>query len=491
MVMSGNQSVSSILPPVYSSSGVERFDLINIPEGIVTNYHNFIDGAAGNSKSIVSSPHGSDVALTRADLGAKFLLPGNNETCFVFNSSTPSPSAVMPSLSSLIYVGNSLLDGTQPAWNFRVTFPETSFKVGAHVDQADGQLRLLTNAGNEGQVMVYSEFLNGTVPDASVFDVPSSCTAASAVTVPEDLWLPSLPSRRLTLMAENAAFVAKHNTDSSSSSFSLKLHPRFAGMPLEEAVAAPLVPPPPKSPKATTRSVYYRRRTEEAPASVDRRDDGAVAPIRDQGTCGSCWAFATAAAVETNVALASKTSADSLSPQNLLDCVTVGDGIIRPKGCFGGWPETALGFLVDNNYSLSRDAIYPYEAVTGAVCGIAGGGDDGGARIANYTAIEPGESSEADMAHAVAENGAVIAIVEVLQDFVFYDSGVYDQPLCTGALLSHAIAIVGYGTDSATGLDYWLIKNSFGMAWGESGYMKMRRGVNMCGIGNWALVPLA
>ena len=61
---------------------------------------------------------------------------------------------------------------------------------------------------------------------------------------------------------------------------------------------------------------------------------------------------------------------------------------------------------------------------------------------------------------------------------------------CTGAALNHAVTLVGYGHDAAVGMDYWLIKNSFGKSWGAGGYFRMQRGVNMCGIENWGAVPI-
>jgi C1A family cysteine protease len=103
----------------------------------------------------------------------------------------------------------------------------------------------------------------------------------------------------------------------------------------------------------------------------------------------------------------------------------------------------------------------------------------------------------AAIAAAVQANGAVIATIQVLSDFLLYTDGVYDQVLCTGATLSHAVLIVGFGTEpadtgsgsgAAAARDYWLVKNSFGRAWGEGGYFRIARGKNMCGIEkNWPL----
>lgn len=64
------------------------------------------------------------------------------------------------------------------------------------------------------------------------------------------------------------------------------------------------------------------------------------------------------------------------------------------------------------------------------------------------------------------------------------------NPSCTGAALNHGVTLVGYGYDSDAQMDYWIIKNSFGKAWGEAGYFRMQKGVNMCGIENWGAVPI-
>lgn len=115
--------------------------------------------------------------------------------------------------------------------------------------------------------------------------------------------------------------------------------------------------------------------------------------------------------------------------------------------------------------------------------------------VAPYTSIQtvykitPGDVRS--MENAVATYGAITAIVEVLPDFVFYHYGVYTNPSCTGSLLSHVVTIVGFGKTNKDE-SYWVVKNSFGGDWGEGGYFKMARGINMCGIeANAAFAALA
>ena len=93
------------------------------------------------------------------------------------------------------------------------------------------------------------------------------------------------------------------------------------------------------------------------------------------------------------------------------------------------------------------------------------------------------------IAAAVALHGAVVVVISVLPDLLSYTGGIYDNPACTPTL-QHAVTVVGYGTDAATGTDYWLVKNSFGRAWGDEGFFRIVRGKNMCGIEQFGWVPI-
>lgn len=118
---------------------------------------------------------------------------------------------------------------------------------------------------------------------------------------------------------------------------------------------------------------------------------------------------------------------------------------------------------------LSTEAAYPY-AESDGLCRA----PTPAAQLAGAAAIPRGDA--AALAAAVAQHGAVTAIVEVLNDFVFYAAGVYRNPSCDGRLLSHAVTVVGFGTDASAG-DYWIVKNSFGKDWGEAGFFRMARGI--------------
>ena len=178
-----------------------------------------------------------------------------------------------------------------------------------------------------------------------------------------------------------------------------------------------------------------------------------------------------------------------LAPQALLDCVppTVNgslQAVITAKGCHGGWPATAAKWI-EGIGGLPTDNAYTYRGTDG-YCGqfTPFGGTPWPWKLsANYL-----PNDVATIEAAVRTNGAVVATIQVLNDFLLYTDGVYDQALCTGAALSHAVVIVGFGTDASTSAEYWLIKNSFGRAWGEAGYVRMAKGKNMCGIeSNWPL----
>lgn len=110
------------------------------------------------------------------------------------------------------------------------------------------------------------------------------------------------------------------------------------------------------------------------------------------------------------------------------------------------------------------------------------------AHIKDYRFIPKGD--EQALADAVATVGPITVGIDADHaSFLFYSSGIYDEPSCNPENLSHAVLLVGYGSEG--GQDYWIIKNSWGTGWGEGGYMKLlRNGQNTCGIASYALYPI-
>ena len=144
-------------------------------------------------------------------------------------------------------------------------------------------------------------------------------------------------------------------------------------------------------------------------------------------------------------------------------------------------------YIIDNNGICSEED-YPYQGIDG-VCQDC----EPIIQIKRYGNIFP--KNEKILKLGVAQQPVSIAIQANLSSFRFYSEGVYSDPNC-GTLLDHGVLLVGYGNDEETGLDYWLVKNSWGPSWGENGYIRMLRnatGVHepgMCGIAMQPCIPL-
>ncbi|XP_075226652.1 cathepsin L-like peptidase [Lycorma delicatula] len=227
--------------------------------------------------------------------------------------------------------------------------------------------------------------------------------------------------------------------------------------------------------------VFMKLANVQVPDFVDWRNDGAVTPIKNQGPCGSCWAFSATGSVEGQHFRQTQNLV-SLSEQNLIDC-SRGYG---NDGCEGGVIDAAFQYIVDNN-GIDTEESYPYEARDGP-CRF--NSDTVGATITSYYNLPQGD--EETLKQVVAAIGPVsVAIDAGLQSFQSYGSGVYYDPECSSQSLNHGVLVIGYGTTD-DGTDYWLVKNSWGTSWGESGYIRMARNRdNNCGIataGSYAIV---
>ncbi|KAJ3693987.1 hypothetical protein LUZ60_009467 [Juncus effusus] len=209
-----------------------------------------------------------------------------------------------------------------------------------------------------------------------------------------------------------------------------------------------------------------------APCSVDWRSQGAVTPIKDQGQCGSCWAFAAVAAIE-GINKIKYGTLHSLSEQELVDCVT------DSFGCEGGYEDSAFAW-VQQNGGITTETDYPYTAQNGT-CNTT--------KIGNYAANITGYNyvpscNESALMQAVANQPVVVAIDVSGCHFQFYKSGIFTGPC--GTDLDHAVTVVGYDGQILPFMKYWIVKNSWGTSWGENGYMKMLkdsdRPSGLCGI---------
>lgn len=281
--------------------------------------------------------------------------------------------------------------------------------------------------------------------------------------------------KRFDIFKDNLRFIDEHNAQNLS--FKLGLN-RFADLTNEEYRSKYLGTK--ISGKKRISQRYAPRLGDDLPESVDWRKKGAVVGVKDQGSCGSCWAFSTISAVE---GINKIVTGDliSLSEQELVDCDTSYN-----EGCNGGLMDYAYEFII-NNGGIDSEEDYPYKAYD-SKC-------DQYRKNARVVTIDSYEdvpvNDEKALQTAVANQPVAVAIEGGGRAFQLYDSGIFTG--ACGTSLDHGVTAVGYGTED--GKDYWIVRNSWGSNWGEAGYIRMERNLKgtstgKCGIAMEASYPI-
>eukprot|EP00698_Gefionella_okellyi_P005102 TRINITY_DN14685_c0_g1_i1.p1 TRINITY_DN14685_c0_g1~~TRINITY_DN14685_c0_g1_i1.p1 ORF type:complete len:320 (-),score=62.27 TRINITY_DN14685_c0_g1_i1:123-1082(-) len=262
---------------------------------------------------------------------------------------------------------------------------------------------------------------------------------------------------RLSVFAKNIERVAELNKMDTATH---KLN-KFADLTAEEFAALYLSPM-----KANKHSFPQLERVPQTnQTSWDWVPKGAVTAVKDQGQCGSCWAFSTTGNIEGQWQLAGH-SLISLSEQQLVDCDKV------DQGCNGGLPSDAYQYIIKTG-GVEAESSYKYTAEDG-VCKFKASSVV--AKISSWNAVSKDESTIAD----VLVSTGPLSIGINAQYMQFYDHGISNPHSCDPKALDHGVLITGFGVEGST--DFWSIKNSWGADWGEKGYYRIIRGVGKCGL---------
>lgn len=204
----------------------------------------------------------------------------------------------------------------------------------------------------------------------------------------------------------------------------------------------------------------------------------AVAPVKDQGRCGSCWSFSGTGALESRYAIATG-ALKPMSDQEGLDC-SYEDRSYNRDGCRGGWPRDVWTYVTKHRNHYSEEKDYPYEAKD-LKCRTRGKPTAlSTAKLTSYVNLEKGDDH---LIHALL-SGAVAVAFKVESGFNYYKTGIYKDPSCPQRSPSHAVLATGYAPN------YIWVKNSWGVGWGDKGFIKFARIGNMCGISGYAAVPV-
>ncbi|KAJ8374762.1 hypothetical protein SKAU_G00053420 [Synaphobranchus kaupii] len=212
--------------------------------------------------------------------------------------------------------------------------------------------------------------------------------------------------------------------------------------------------------------------------SIDYRDMGYITPVEDQGFCGSCWAYSATGALEAQ--WTKKTGKlIPLSKQQLVDCSTPTGN----KACIGGRPSLAYMYIMRNGGIQGEDT-YPY-VMEERSCGASRSKNV--VSVKDWRYVPPGD--EQAFEDALVTIGPIAVVIDTTtRKFQFYRKGIFYDQKCSIWKQSHAVVLMGFGTEHSE--EYWTIKNSWGIYWGEEGYMRLAKNKQRhCGISQYGVVP--
>jgi len=272
---------------------------------------------------------------------------------------------------------------------------------------------------------------------------------------------------RYNVFKANVDKIQRHNKGNHAYTLGMN---KFGDMPWEEFRATHLGFKHIKNDYIRSKNVAHHVSNLIAPASVDWRSKGAVTDVKDQGQCGSCWAFSATGSME-GAYFIKKNKLVSLSEQQLVDCSTAQGN----QGCNGGLMDQAFEYVISNNGITTEDK-YPYVATDQNCMDPL---PAAAITISSYSDVPANDDTS--LGNAVAIGPVSVAIEADQEPFQFYKKGIFNDTSC-GTALDHGVLAVGYGTSGSQ--NYFIVKNSWSADWGDKGYIMMARkkGAGICGI---------